>query len=132
MENIGYRPVPINSDMSKIEASVKKQTDLILKKKGMLDEKLETEAKDVIDKAALYKNEELISETMQSGLLGQDSDTTKIDQTMEDNYVSKRPNKRGNKVGVVSRAKSEDDFHLDKKNGPKKVKKVSPFKLPKI
>ena len=86
----------------------------------------------MIDKAALYKNEELIQETMQSGLLGQDSDKTKIDQTIDDNYVAKRPNKRGNKVGVVSKAKSEDDFHLDEENGPKKVKKVSPFKLPKI
>jgi hypothetical protein len=36
MENIGYKPVPINSDMGKIEASVKKQTDLILKKKGIV------------------------------------------------------------------------------------------------
>ena len=35
MENIGFKPVPINSDMQKIEASVKKQLDMILKKKGV-------------------------------------------------------------------------------------------------
>lgn len=58
MENIGFKPVPIQTDMQKIEASVKKQLDMIMKKKGVVSEKVETEAKDVIDKAALYNNEE--------------------------------------------------------------------------
>lgn len=35
MENIGYKPVPVQTDMQKIEESVKKQQKMILEKKGI-------------------------------------------------------------------------------------------------
>ena len=45
MENIGFKPVPIQTDMQKIEESVKKQQEVILKKKGITKEEFEAQNK---------------------------------------------------------------------------------------
>ena len=58
MELIQFKPVPIQTDMKKIEASVKKQMEMIISKKKKDIQAVDTEAKDVIDKEALYNNSE--------------------------------------------------------------------------
>lgn len=57
MEMVGYKPEPIESDMTRIEDSVKKQLELIVKKKAKENSDVNTDAKDVIDKEALYAAE---------------------------------------------------------------------------
>lgn len=139
MENIGYKPVPIQTDMHKIEVSVKKQLDMIMKKKGVVIDKIQTEAKDVVDKAALYSTDEVqVNTTVTSGFPEKASatdDETKVaaEFVESDEPAKKRRRRRGNKIGAVAKPTSTgDDDANDGALTPKKIKKVSPFKLPKI
>ena len=106
MENIGFKPVPIQSDMRKIEMSVQKQMAMIQKKKGV--SAVDTEAKDVIDKDALYNTGGTAPGTDAGGdtsnsFLGKTIDDSR--DIPEDDAKPRRAKKAGNKVGAVSKQK---------------------------
>jgi hypothetical protein len=138
MENIGFKPVPIQTDMQKIEASVKKQLEMIMKKKGAITDQLESEAKDVIDKEALYRNDESQGDETMTAFSGKASDmtATAIEKPPEEEEVpQKRRRRRGNKIGTLAKLNptlDEETGDEKKATSPKQFKKVSPFKLPKI
>lgn len=107
MENIGFKPVPIQSDMRKIEQSVQKQMQMIQKKKGVSAE--DTEAKDVIDKDALYNTNGTGTGTgteagdTSNSFLGKTIDDSR--DIPEDDAKPRRAKRAGNKIGAVSKQK---------------------------
>lgn len=121
MENIGYKPVPIQTDMQKIEESVKKQLDQIMQRKGI--NLVDTEAKDVIDKKALY---------------GDTAATKENDELVfgEDMPAPKRKKKKGaNKVGAVENTEDGGYFEspVDQSDdNTQPLGQINPSKLPKL
>lgn len=68
MENIGFKPAPIQTDMQKIEQSVKKQREAILDRKGIpRDQQFDTDKQDESERE---ERKELPSASLSDGLLG--------------------------------------------------------------